>query len=117
MTLYALLDELRTRGVELTPDGDRLRYRAPQGALTPELKQALAERKPELLVILGGKPQPTTEAGRCPVCGEPTAVEVVRERFIHSYCSEPRHFDSWATTDGERFGDLTWLIDGGSDHR
>jgi hypothetical protein len=30
-------------------DGDRLRYRAPPGALTPELRTALAEWKPDLL--------------------------------------------------------------------
>ncbi|MCW5967585.1 MAG: hypothetical protein KIT57_03665 [Blastocatellales bacterium] len=109
MTLDTLLDELQERGIELTPAGDRLRYRAPQGALTPELKQAIAERKPELLAILGEKHAPT-EKGRCPVCGEHTVVEVVRERFVHSYCAEPRHYDHWSTTDGERFGDLSWMI-------
>jgi hypothetical protein len=48
----ALLDTLRTRGIELTSDGDELRYRAPKGALTPELRQAIGERRPELLALV-----------------------------------------------------------------
>jgi hypothetical protein len=36
-------------GIVLTVDGDRLRFRAPAGALTPELRAALEELKPELL--------------------------------------------------------------------
>jgi hypothetical protein len=44
-----LLQRLHDAGFELTVDGDRLRYRAPAGALTPELRAALAEWKPDLV--------------------------------------------------------------------
>ena len=44
-----LLQRLHDAGVILTVDGDRLRYRAPAGALTPELRAALEELKPELV--------------------------------------------------------------------
>jgi hypothetical protein len=47
-----LLAELRARGVMLTAVGDRLRYRAPKGALTAELRQRLTIHKPELLAAL-----------------------------------------------------------------
>jgi hypothetical protein len=44
-----LLQRLHDAGVELKVDGDRLRYRAPAGALTPELRAALEEWKPDLV--------------------------------------------------------------------
>lgn len=43
------LQSLHDAGVVLTVDGDRLRYRAPAGALTSELRAALAELKTELV--------------------------------------------------------------------
>ena len=52
MTSTDLLHELTRRGVILEPSGDRLRYKAPVGVMTPELKQALADQKASLLQIL-----------------------------------------------------------------
>ena len=43
------LQRLHDAGVILTVDGDRLRYRAPAGALTLELRSALEELKPDLV--------------------------------------------------------------------
>jgi amino acid adenylation domain-containing protein len=47
-----LLDEFRRRGIELWTEGDRLRYRAPAGALTTELVSKLREHKTELINCL-----------------------------------------------------------------
>lgn len=44
-----LLERLHQAGIVLTVDGDRLRYRGPEGALTPALREALAEIKPDLI--------------------------------------------------------------------
>ena len=55
MTAEALLHELHSRGVQLTPEGDRIRYRAPRGALTPDLKARLREHKGEVLAVLQGQ--------------------------------------------------------------
>ena len=52
MTPHAILAELRNRGVHLTVEGDALRYRGPRGALTPDLRQAVAHHKPELVRLL-----------------------------------------------------------------
>jgi amino acid adenylation domain-containing protein len=52
MTAGELLAYLRKRGVELWADGDRLRYNAPKGALTPFLRTELAECKSDILNIL-----------------------------------------------------------------
>jgi amino acid adenylation domain-containing protein len=45
----ALLDSLVERGVEIWAEGDRLRYRAPEGILTSELRAQLREHRDEIL--------------------------------------------------------------------
>jgi hypothetical protein len=52
MQAAEVLRESRARGIELFVEGDALRYRAPRGALTAELRAALADHKAELLVRL-----------------------------------------------------------------
>ena len=52
MNAAELLTELESHGVQLTVDGETLRYRAPKDALTGSLREALAEHKPELLALL-----------------------------------------------------------------
>ena len=52
MTPEALLSRLAALNVTLTAHGDRLRVEAPAGALTAELRAALAEHKPALLDLL-----------------------------------------------------------------
>jgi hypothetical protein len=45
----SILQTLHDAGIRLTVDGDRLKYTAPAGALTPELRAALIEIKPTVL--------------------------------------------------------------------
>ncbi|HVH67068.1 MAG TPA: thioesterase domain-containing protein [Gemmatimonadales bacterium] len=52
MRLPELLGDLRKREVRLWADGDRLRCRAPEGVLTPELRHTLQERKREIIEFL-----------------------------------------------------------------
>lgn len=65
MTSTDLLHELTRRGVILEPSGDRLRYKAPVGVMTSELKRALADQKASLLQILGVE-VPTAAASKPP---------------------------------------------------
>ena len=51
-SIIELLGHLRSLNVGLSLDGDALKCSAPQGVLTPELRQELGERKPELLAFL-----------------------------------------------------------------
>ena len=50
--LVALVDQARNAGVELWAEGDRLRFRAPPGALDEDVKQALRERKADVVRLL-----------------------------------------------------------------
>jgi Condensation domain/TubC N-terminal docking domain len=52
MTPADLVTELSGRGAQLWPEGSHLRYRAPKGALTPDLRQLLAQRKADVLLLL-----------------------------------------------------------------
>ena len=52
MTTVQFLAHLHRLDIELWMEGDRLRFSAPPGALTLELRQELAERKPDILQFL-----------------------------------------------------------------
>ena len=51
MNHYAreLLEKIHNAGIILRVDGDYLRYCAPAGTMTPELRAALTEIKPDLI--------------------------------------------------------------------
>src|SRR4249920_490099 len=52
MTLVELLSTLRTRDINLWAEGERLRYSAPSGALTPDIREELSKYKANLLAFL-----------------------------------------------------------------
>lgn len=54
MSVAAFLAELRTRDMDVWAEGDQLRCNAPAGALTPELRDHLRQRKGEILEFLRG---------------------------------------------------------------
>jgi len=47
-----VLEQARALGVVLSGDGGKLRYEAPAGSLTPELRRSLAAHKAAILDIL-----------------------------------------------------------------
>jgi len=58
MRAAALLAQLQSLNIEIWVEGDRLRYSAPQGVLTAELRDQIVAHKPELLALLSAA-QPT----------------------------------------------------------
>ncbi len=52
MTTIEFLSHLYSLDVQLWIDGERLRYRAPQGVMTASLRAGLAERKAEIIAFL-----------------------------------------------------------------
>ena len=66
MTAAALLQSLRAKGVSLWAEGDRIRFRAPVGALAEPDKEALRERREAVLALLSPVP-------KCSLCGRTKA--------------------------------------------
>ncbi len=56
MTLGILLKECSARSIELRPDGDKLRVKAPVGVVTGELRNELVRHKPAILKMLRWDP-------------------------------------------------------------
>ena len=76
MTATALLDELRTKGVHLTVEGQHVAVDAPKGVLTDALRQAIRQHKQALLAFLaqpvpapGAAATPPRTPERCPPQG------------------------------------------------
>jgi len=69
MTLDQLFNSLTQSKVTLFLDGDRLRYRAPAGGLTPELRAVIAEHRTEIIERLGrGVNGSTPRRSKCVAC-------------------------------------------------
>ena len=81
MTAADLLTHCRERGIVLVDQGDRLQFRAPKGALTPDLKAALARHKGALLAILRGSVDQEMSLGTGPVASAKT--EDNRPVWVH----------------------------------
>jgi thioesterase domain-containing protein/acyl carrier protein len=81
--LSDLLTDLRQAGVQVWLDGDRLRYKAPKGALTPALMGELRDRKADIVAFLktvaaNTDPAPTiTPVDR----QQPLPLSFAQERF------------------------------------
>lgn len=76
MIAAEVLSELQAKGVTLAPEGDKLRWRAPKGTMTPDLLARVREAKPALLALLaGGAPVPVVPRPAARPFGSPEAVE------------------------------------------
>jgi hypothetical protein len=78
VTAAQLLNDLRLAGVELTAAGGKLRYRAPSGALSDNLRAAMQARKAERLALLQagtGESQSTVPPARAAEPGRATSGE------------------------------------------
>jgi len=80
-----LLARLRQQGVELYLEGDKLRLRAPKGALTDELRAALAMRRDEIVEFLrraqGGDTPPRSRPIRRAPRGGDLPLSFAQERL------------------------------------
>jgi len=59
-----LLTDLQSRGVQISAEGDRLRIKAPRGAVTPELRERLARNKPDIIAALSTPESPDCRKSR-----------------------------------------------------
>ena len=89
MTSGETLAELERLGVVLEPNGDKLRYRAPQGALTPELREAITENKAEIISTLR-----RLGDGQAPPLDRPPKTEQELRRWM-DHTAESEVFARW----------------------
>ena len=89
MTSGETLAELERLGVVLEPNGDKLRYRAPQGALTPELREAITENKAEIISTLR-----RLADGQLPPLDRPPKTEQELRRWM-DHTADPDGFARW----------------------
>ena len=89
MTSSETLAELDRRGVVLEPNGDRLRYRAPQGTLPPELREAITENKAEIISTLR-----RLGDGQAPPLDRPPKTEQELRRWM-DHTADPEAFARW----------------------
>ncbi len=59
-SIEAFLSALSRLQIKIWLEGDQLGFKAPKGALTPELRSELKQRKPEIITYLKDLPQPQT---------------------------------------------------------
>ncbi|MFN0018639.1 MAG: hypothetical protein ACKVP0_10290 [Pirellulaceae bacterium] len=64
MKIDALLQQLKSLGVNLHVDGGRLLFRAPHGAVTPDIRTAVAANRTNIIQRL----QAAAPAGARPLC-------------------------------------------------
>jgi hypothetical protein len=86
MTLTALLSELDLHRVDLTIDGDQLRFHAPKGTMGPTLRQAIAEHKTALLQLLSAPPRDFLAIQPCPICGSQERWQWLDARELCRVC-------------------------------
>jgi hypothetical protein len=78
MTAVDCLQKLYARGVRLSIEADALKYEAPRGAITPELREAVAMNRAQIMRLLTkGEP-----SNRIP---EPLPIDVI-ERCFNGNC-------------------------------
>jgi hypothetical protein len=108
MTAIEFLSDLRSRGVQIEANGDRLVIDAPRGVLNQKVKESLTRYKAELLALLTAysvsetgrlihQAMPHTsklmseDAGPCPHCLKPLLVfSQPEENIIKVECPEGR---------------------------
>jgi len=81
--LAELLTELRQAGVQVWLEGDRLRYKAPKGVLTPDLMGELRDRKLDIITFLKTVAADTDQAPTITPINrqQPLLLSFAQERF------------------------------------
>lgn len=91
MTTVALLEKLKSRGIELRVESDGLHYRAPKGAMTPELRQETVQRKLEIIQTIRSRVRVLDGHRVVSVLWETSAAVIFEDenrkvwRYLHGY--------------------------------
>ena len=93
MTVDQLLGSLAQDKVALFLDGDHLRYRAPEGSLTPDMRAAIGEHRMEIIECLQADRNIGGGARKCITCDRQYWVdEPPKNGRIRTTCSKCGQF-------------------------
>jgi len=81
-----LLTEVSRLGIRLEAQGKDVRYKAPKGALTPELRERLRSHKASLRQLLTAPPADVVSEDPCPVCGSRERWQWIDGRSLCRVC-------------------------------
>lgn len=92
MTIESLTTTIASRGVSLYLEGEALRFRAPKGALTAELKQQIVEHRGEIIAQM--RPPAAAKCRKSAIrCDWRDWVdEPAREGRIRTHCGQCGRF-------------------------
>src|SRR5262245_34842359 len=79
MTVDALLDDLRQRGIRLKAEGENIKLRGPQTARTPDLIVAIRARKAELLAAIQSQSPADGGGETTPIASRNSTLGAARE--------------------------------------
>jgi len=93
MTIDGLLDTLLRSDVTLFLDGNRLRYRAPEGVLTPELRAAISEHRQGIMDHLRVEKNSVGAFWKCVTCDRHNWVDApLKDGRIRTTCGKCGRF-------------------------
>lgn len=82
MNVPELVTDLRQRGVHLWADGEQLRFRAPQGVLTAELREQLVANKPAVLEYLAEDQAVISVSADAAAAHDPFPLTPVQQAYL-----------------------------------
>ena len=102
--------ECRRRGIDLTPDGDRLTFTAPPGAMTPELLSAVKQDKAGIVERLNAPEFIRRQRwGISPDCDlsltrqRPTLRDEDSALLVDHFATQPEAVREWSLRQAERY--------------
>ena len=103
MTTDELLTELSQRRIGLSVDSGKLRFRAPAGSLTPELRGAIAGHRTEIIRRLqAGQDSTATAVADCVACARRDWIdEPARDGRIRTHCGKCGRFIGYRRDGGK----------------